>query len=65
MPKDHTVSLNEISIQRIKEINNIFNKKKLAEDGKNRKQSIIKKIIYQHKTIIVNANCYTAVLPIF
>ena len=57
--------LNETAIKRIKEINKSFRKKKLTEDGKDRKQRIIKKIIYEHKTLILYANCYTTILPLF
>ena len=58
-------NLNEISIKRIKEINKSFSKKNLTEDGKDRKQRIIAKIIYEHKILILTANCYTTILPIF
>ena len=57
--------LNEACIKRIKEIQKTFEKKSLTEDGKDRKQRIIEKIIYKHKTLILLANCYTSILPLF
>ena len=57
-------NLNESGINKIKEINRNFKKKSLTEDGKDRKQRIIEKLIYKHKSLILISNCYL-ILPLF
>ena len=58
-------NLNKSGINKIKEINRNFKKKSLTEDGKDRKQRIIEKLIYKHKSLILISNCYLTILPLF
>ena len=48
----------------MKGINKSF-KKQFTKDGKDWKEHINQKVIYEHKTLILTGNCYASILPHF
>ena len=57
-------NINEVGVNKIKNINKTFKKKTLTEDGRDRKQRIVEKLIYKHKSLLIS-NSYTTILPLF
>ena len=57
-------SVNEAGKQKIKIIQRQFQSKSL-NDGKDRKRRIVDKIIHKHKSLLLIANSYVTILPLF
>ena len=57
--------INEIGVNKIKDINKPFKKKTLTEDGRDRMHRIVEKLIYKHKSLLLISNSYTTILPLF
>ena len=57
--------INEVGVNKLKDINKTFKKKTLTEDGRDRKQRIVEKLIYKHKSLLLISNSYTTILPLF
>ena len=58
-------NINEVGVNKIKDINKTFKKKTLTEDGRDRKQRIVEKLIYKHKSLLFISNSYATILPVF
>ena len=57
-------NITEVGVNKIKDINRTFEKKTLIKDGRGRKEHIIEKLIYRHKSLFLMSNSYT-ILPLF
>ena len=58
-------NINEIGVNKIKNIIKTFKKKTLTEDGRERKQRIVEKLVHKHKSLLLISNSYTTILPLF